>query len=189
MRETFGRVETQKAVPYPDQIAEDLDISQREVDGLTEMFQNYATERGSDLQDERSVVRTIRHFLHDRKPDIKTRFADSVLGQSGCFPFSVRSCLLASRFGIESSLARSDRTRALHVMLIDKEGNPYDIRELEKGKIKPMSHEQVRAYGRYLQPVVATVDAFRRRKPAPRHREHQQKSEIRIIPCNDEVNA
>lgn len=168
-----------------EELLRNLDIPEKEIEDLTKMFQTYTKEKGAPLENEHLTVRAIRHFLHDRKTEIRSEFSDSVLGQSGCFAFSVKSFLLAGNFGIESNLARSTGIRAIHVMLVDKDGQPYDVRELRRGGVKAMSIEQVRAYGNYLQPIISTISSLRSRG-AVKKRSSRFAGVTPIIPCNAE---
>ena len=165
----------------------DLDIFPAQVDKLAEMFNQYVTARHVRLADEPDMMRMIRHFLHDKKPEIRREFAGSVLGQSGCFVYSVKSLLLGERHGIKSSLARSTGTRALHVMLIDEHGEPYDIRELQKGGVQPLSNDQVRAYGQYLQPLVYAANQLR--SAVQKDKRTAVHRSAPIIPCEEEMQT
>ena len=147
---------------YRDLVAA-LRIPPAHVERLHEHFDAYVKARGVTLREPWQIARHVYSFLHDEKARYKTELADSIIGKSGCFPFSVRAAILLGKRNIGSSLARSTGRRCIHVMLLDEKGQPFNKRELHKGGVIPMSLMQVRLYALFIQSTMIAAYAMRRR--------------------------
>ena len=145
-------------------MAETLEISPEHIRELVSMFKTYCAQENLALDDENKTIKYIRRFLKERKPAYKELFKDTLLGQSGCFPASLRACLLAGAYNVETHLARSTRPLStLHVLLMRADGSPFELTNFEKHEPVQMTLGQIRAYARFAQPVLATVDDLRHR--------------------------
>lgn len=146
---------------YTEQLASILNIGEREQKELLAMYRAHPIP-GVMPGNARQVLRNIRTFLSGRRTEIKDTFSDSLLGQSGCFPASVRTCFLAAADGIETHMARSRMPRrALHVLLLLPDGKPFDPTEAQKGPVVAMTLEQVKRYARFIQPIVTSTGRWR----------------------------
>ncbi len=180
MMENFPSVRNESGeVPdYQEQLAETLGISEQQKEGLISMFHSYCETEHLENTNETLVVRNIRHFLHDQKSEIYGHFADSLLGQSGCFPFSVKCSLLAKEFGIDTRLARArNLNKLLHVLVLRPDGRPFDLTDptLKIYKTTPLSIPQAYAYARVAQPIATAGGRLKRTLGA--HRAHKSSRE------------
>ncbi|MBX9906914.1 hypothetical protein K2X96_03385 [Patescibacteria group bacterium] len=161
MFESVRRKTPEKETISFETLVHELGISPDDLKSFIDLFTHYADEQLVDMTNESAVFRVVRHFITQHKKEIKEQFKDSVLGQSGCFAYSVRTSVLLGAMGIVNRLARATGTRMLHILVIDKNGVPYDPREITKGNFNPMSLSEIRMYGRLVQPVVAKCDSCR----------------------------
>ena len=141
-----------------DELAQALEIPTVDHLRFVEMFKAYCEDRDLTIGNETILIRTIRQFLKESKKDVREVFGDALLGQSGCFPYSVRCCLLAGAWDMKMYLARSNHlSNALHILVVREDGRPFDLTHPTPRSATRLTLDSITGYARYIQPIVFRV--------------------------------
>lgn len=164
--EAAVRQPKQETVPltYHERLVHELGIKSEDIRHIRSLFEAYCEDGQLVLSNEIMILRAIRSFLKEQKPIIKEQLSHSLLGQSGCFGFSIRTCVLAHAYGVNTYIARSTNPRRmLHTLVVREDGTPFDLTEATKGGVAPMTWLHIKGYASMVQPVVHATDSWRKK--------------------------